>query len=459
MRNRLLSGFILFAILASALLVIPVGFTLETHAHNNILAALRRDTASLSTLLANDLSDQSVAVAKKLATTYSRSTGRHVIVVDAAGVVLATERRQVHDRRLLDVSAQVRATAVSGVTARTAFEGPQYYVATPLRDLGDRAASMRDAVLIVTFPVTVVTKAIRGDWQRLATYAALMIAAACLFGLVLSNSMVRPLRRIVAAVDAMGAGQLDARAPPVKSPREMARLAETVNFTAARLIALLEAQRNFVEDASHQLRTPLTALQLHLENLEMVRENSSSDDLASVFVEVDRLNRLVDSLLAMARNEAQPPVLVPVDVTAAVVDRVQFWRPFAEERNVAVTLDVPDSIELLAIDGAVEQILDIFLSNAFDATALEGHIEVSVRASDVSVEIHVTDSGVGLGDDERELALRRFWRGPHNANPGSGLGLAIADQLARLSNGRIELRNSPVRGVDATLVMPVRRRL
>ncbi len=110
------------------------------------------------------------------------------------------------------------------------------------------------------------------------------------------------------------------------------------------LITLLESQRAFVEDASHQLRTPLTSLQLHLENLQAAVGSSNEVDLNYVLAEMNRLSRMVDSLLALARNESKSPVLVSIDVHDIVVERAEVWRALAGEVDLELVVDTPETL-------------------------------------------------------------------------------------------------------------------
>lgn len=453
MRNRLLMGFILFSILATSILLVPIGFTLENHENANTLSALRHDATAFSTLLVNDFSHDRVEEAVDLARDYAHSTGRQILVTDRSGVLIATKSAQSKDKTLLNIVKTVGRAKISGVTAGTAIGGSQYYVAMQLPHASTPSNSMNRVVLVMTYPVKVVAKTIHSDWRNLGLFGVLILVAACLFGLVVSDSLARPLKRIGGAVEAIGSGQLDVRAPVTAGPIELRRLAGSINATAARLISLLAAQRAFVEDASHQLRTPLTALQLHLENLQHSSGYEGAEDLAAVLAEVGRLNRLVDSLLALARNESRKPILVPLRLQQIVLERVDYWRPFAEERQVELTWSVDESIEIMAIEGVMEQVLDNVLSNAFEATPPIGRVRVSgIEFGDI-VELHVIDNGIGLDSLERELALHRFWRGQASSDEGSGLGLAIVDQLIRLSGGSFELREATDGGIDATIVL------
>jgi signal transduction histidine kinase len=451
-RNRLLLGFILFAVIATALLVVPLGLSLQNHEGSNTLKNLQHDTNALSVLLTEALTRNDMSRAIKLSDTYARSTGRPILVVDTAGVLIATKANQARDETLLRVASSTRKKELSGHTHGTSAEGPQYYVALRLRHVDNKVVAMGHPVLIVSAPVKVTAARIRSDWTKLALFGLLMLLIACCFGFMISNSLVRPLRRIGSAVEAIGGGTLDVQAPVDEGPPELRRLAETINATSYRLIGLLEAQRSFVADASHQLRTPLTALQLHLENLQRTESSSSAVSLNAVIAEMGRLSRLVDSLLTLARNEGRDPVLTTVDVGDAVIDRCEIWHPLAEEMELTLTAVALPTISGLLVADALEQILDNLLSNAFDATPAGGAISIEAFESGDTVEIHVIDSGPGLKESERSLALRRFWRSTDNSNEGSGLGLAIVEQLVRLSSGTIELRGATNGGIDATLI-------
>src|SRR5487761_1933649 len=289
-RNRLLLGFVLFAFIAMALLVIPVGLTLDARDNASTLNALKRDTNALATILANDIGHNHLAEAVRLSNSYARTTHRQILVSKGAKTLIASKGIQTTDDALSLILQRVGVKQISGVIPRTAIEGPQYYVAMRLPTFATPKGSVEHIVLIVTYPVTIVTKAIRSDWRNLGLYGALMLVIACVLGFLFSNSLTRPLRRISVAVDEIGGGQLDVRAPVNDGPPELRRLAEAINSTSTRLINLLEAQRTFVEDASHQLRTPLTALQLRLENLQHGGPGQGPDDFAAVLTELDRMN-------------------------------------------------------------------------------------------------------------------------------------------------------------------------
>ncbi|HUY17252.1 MAG TPA: HAMP domain-containing sensor histidine kinase [Acidimicrobiales bacterium] len=452
MRIRLLVGFVLFAVIATALLVIPIGITLETHESSDTLRVLKRDVKGLSTLLTDALNHGDVRRAATLSNSYIRSTGHQVLVVDRNGILIASTAGKSGVQPLLKIARTVGSLDKSGTSANIAGEGSQYYVAVLLHRVID-TGSMEHVVLVVTSPVRAANIRVRNDWRDLALFGLFMIVVACLFGFFISGSLVRPLRRISRAVEAVGRGSLEVRASESEGPRELRALAQAFNATSARLIALLESQRAFVEDASHQLRTPLTSLQLHLENLQLSGELSGASNLKHVLTEMGRLRRMVDSLLELARNESKNPSLVRVDLHDLVLERVDVWKALAAELELEIVITAMPDLVVLAIDDVLEQVVDNLLANAFDATPAGGRIEIRAFQSENSVELHVVDNGPGLTPSELALALRRFWRSRDSKGDGSGLGLAIVDQLVQLSGGFVELHEASGGGLDAMIVL------
>ncbi len=231
----------------------------------------------------------------------------------------------------------------------------------------------------------------------------------------------------------------------------MVALADTFNEMADRLDELVTSQRRFVADASHQLRTPLTALRLRLETLGP--DSAATRDAA--LDEVARLTRLVDGLLSLARAEGARPVREPVSVTAVLAERQEAWLPLATEQRIGLELDVSgsaSSVTAQLVPGHLEQILDNLIDNALDVSPPDS--TVTLRSARVGgyVEIHVIDEGPGMTEEERRDAFAPFWQSATGRRAGSsGLGLAIAQQLARASQGSLRLDRSARGGIDAVV--------
>lgn len=229
-----------------------------------------------------------------------------------------------------------------------------------------------------------------------------------------------------------------------------------------RLDAVLTTQRAFVADASHQLRTPLTALRLRLENLQS-RLSSGSDqhdpsldrEVERAIDETNRLTELVTNLLQLARAD-EKSATAPSDLRTLVRDRVDTWTAVANERHV--TMVGPDGekagpILVRAVPGAIEQILDNLLDNAVRASPRGALVTVGIDEGTEVVALSIEDHGPGLNDADKAEAMRRFWRGD-TTTPGTGLGLAIVDALATASGGSTTLTDTDAGGLTVTVTFP-----
>jgi signal transduction histidine kinase len=224
---------------------------------------------------------------------------------------------------------------------------------------------------------------------------------------------------------------------------------------AKRLDDLIQRQRDFVADASHQLRTPLTALRLRLENLQ---SDAAGPERAAEFDdaidETTRLADLVGDLLQLAGAEKPQPA-VTTKLSELTRDRVDTWSAMADQADVTLRLQLPaDDVFASAVPGSIEQILDNLLDNAIKAAPTDSTIDVRIRRGDTFHELSIADQGPGLDPDSRRSAPERFWRADP-AGPGTGLGLAIVGTLVAASGGMIELRDNAPTGLVAVVELPV----
>ena len=449
MRRRFLLSFFLFTVVVLVGLEVPLGAAYRQRERQTVVDSLERDATALSAIAVDDLQHGDIDSLRNLSDRYARGAGEGVTIFDTAGhVVVAvgpTPSSAIRSGLTAQLNRALAGAKPSGIVHRP---GPDLlYVATPI---GAGRSSL--GVTVLAAPTTSLQQRVRRNWVELGVVGAVVLTVSAGLGLLLARSLIRPLADLDDAVAGLSAGDLGTRAAISSGPPELAGIVRRFNAMADRLQELIEAQQAFVADASHQLRTPLTALRLRLESLDAAVDAPERADLEAAITEAHRLSRLVDGLLALAKVEASKPDRSVIDVSAVVEDRVDSWAPLAEERDVTLRSRARTSTRALAVPGFLEQVLDNLIDNALDVSASQTTVEVFVKPSGSWVEVHVVDEGPGLSPMERLRAFDRFWRlDGSGRGEGTGLGLAIVRQLVRLSGGEVELRSAAGKGLDAVV--------
>jgi signal transduction histidine kinase len=400
-----------------------------------------------------------VTAVRGLAETYARDTDARVVVVDRSGeLVTDSDPTRSGPRNFAsrpEFRDALRGEENSGTRHSATLDEDLLYFAVPVVDGRSVIGAVR-----VTHPTSFLDARIRRTWLVLAGVGAVILGVVFLVSLRLARQVTRPLDDLERAAAELGRGELRTRAPVPDGPPEIRALAESFNRTAARLEELVTSQQSFVADASHQLRTPLAALRLRLENLESELERTTPadvarDDAAGALTEVGRLSHLVDGLLELARAERATGVPDAVAVAGVVDGRVDAWAALAAERDVELATDVEPGLVVRSVPGRLEQVLDNLLANALDVAPRESTVSVAASRRPDGVALEVRDAGPGMTPEQRDRAFDRFWR-PTGADRdgGSGLGLAIVQRLVTADAGTISLTETPGGGLTATLVLP-----
>ena len=450
MTRRLLLTYVSLTAVVLAVLVVPLGVVNARNEQRDLSAKVERDAVAVASLAEDALeagSPRPVPALRALADRYLARTGGRIVVVDADGTSVvdpsAPTGRSFSTRP--EIRAALAGTVASGTRGSQTLGTDLLYVAVPVASGGVVHGAVR-----ITYPTSELATRVRRYWLLLGAIAAVVLALAALLGLRLARWASRPLQRVEEAARRVGAGDLSVRAP-VDGPDEVRALAQEFNETVGKLEVLVGSQREFVADASHQLRTPLTAVRLRLENLEREVAAGGRADLDAAQAELDRLTELVETLLALARADAEVAPAGRLDAAAIVRERVEAWSALAEERGVSVEADVEPVPAAHAARERLEQALDNLISNALEASPSGGRVVVAARPRDGGIELTVVDEGRGLSPEERLRAFDRFWRGPDSA--GSGLGLPIARRLVEIDGGTVELRDAPRGGLEAAVVL------
>jgi signal transduction histidine kinase len=449
LRLRLLAAFAYILLLILVALEVPLALNLA----RRIDAEVRNEAAAQAVVVAANASGrmQDRQELERLARQAGRDLGARVIVVNRGGRLRADST----------VPATRPLSYASRPEIRTALAGR--------RAQGERHSdTLGEDLLYTAVPVTnnsVVVGAVRVTQSLEAVHArvrrgVLALVAiggfALLVGLalawVLANSLSKPLRSLAKTARRVEAGDLDARAEDV-GPSEQREVAAAFNDMTDRLGTVLAAQREFVANASHQLRTPLTGLRLRLESARTKSGADAEPELEAAEREVERLARLLTSLLTLAREGDKPGPSRPVSLARAAERAHERWAVAAERDGRLLEL-VGDGDATIA---ASEEDLAILLDNLIENAIRYSPARVAVDWGQEGAEawLAVLDEGPGLAAGEETRLFERFARGSAGSErAGTGLGLAIVDTLARRWRGRAALTNRPEGGTRAEVRFP-----
>ena len=278
----------------------------------------------------------------------------------------------------------------------------------------------------------------------------------------LAKRAVRPVAEIIAQSREIGGGTIDRRISAYADSKEYRGLVEVLNTMLDRLEDAFQAQRRFTADASHELRSPLTALR---GELELARRRKRSPDeyertIDSALEEVERLSRITEDLLTLARSDAGVLVLRPesVDLGAAAQEVVARLQGAATMRDVQIQTESAGNTLLRGDPDLLKRLIWNLVGNAVKFTPRGGQVSVRVDHADEGVRLHVADTGPGIPPDQVEHIFDRFYqinpvRTGGEADSGTGLGLAIARAIADLHSASIDVTNERT-GALFTVVFP-----
>ena len=462
MRARLISGFAGVAVLILTIFSVPMTRFVATVERERLVTELQRDAFILAGHAKETLSADTGSQLRSIQPyidAYVKVSDARVVVTNSAGRVIAS-----NDPALVigtdfsnrpEIATALRGSPATGERQSATLGQVLVYVAVPVLSGDDTLGAVR-----LSHPKSHVDNQVRNRVYGILGAGLISLVAALVVAVLLGTTISRPIERLRRATDKLGRGDFDARAGDGDGPREIRELARSFNAMSGRLGLMVENQRHFAGSVSHQLRTPLTALRLRLEQAESAvgrDDGAVAEALEASRAETDRLQDMIEQLLALTRLEGSAAKTVDVDAVRMVRDRVEMWEPLADERGVSLAVDVPSSARCAVVEGGLEQILDNFIDNAMSVAPQGSEIRIEVSHDDGHVQIDVTDRGPGLTDEQRDYAFDRFWRGPASTGEnGSGLGLAIVRQLAVASGGEAELLGNVGGGIRARVRLVAR---
>lgn len=249
---------------------------------------------------------------------------------------------------------------------------------------------------------------------------------------------LRPLRTIAAAVEQRS--DTDLAALPESPYRELAPLVDAINRLMRRLSERLAREQEFLADAAHELKTPLSVVQLNAHLLETATDGRQRRQAGSGLREgVARATHTVHQLLAFERARSDGATPAPLDLAALVRDRLALAAPLALQRAIEIELQATQPLMLPLHRESMSALLDNVIGNAIKYSPAAGRIEVHLGQAGAGARLTVTDQGPGIPPPLRARVFERFYRMPGQDQAGSGLGLSIAERAAERNAARIHL--------------------
>ena len=377
---------------------------------------------------------------EQIVTQAAAQVGGRVIAVDDRGILVADSKGPGSLGTLYATSGRpeighaLAGTPFSEIRDSIDLGHDIMATAVPIQDEQRLVGAVR-----ITRSVQQANDNVRNVTLGLAAIGIAALLAGMLLAFGLAGSLSRPLTRLAAAARRLGEGDLSARAGDVSGASEVEELGQSFDEMADRLERSAQAQREFVANASHQLRTPLTAMKLRLGGaIAEAADEELRGRLEAADREVDRLSGIVDRLLVMAR-EIEEGISASVDLREAVDRAVIRWNERAGQRDSTVVAQ-GDGGSARVDPTDLDQILDNLLDNA--TAYAPGEVTIESGGSNGRVFVAVRDRGPGIAPQDLARVTERFYRGRGVPSGGSGLGLAIARQLVEKWGGTLDVQSA-----------------
>jgi two-component system OmpR family sensor kinase len=317
------------------------------------------------------------------------------------------------------------------------------------------------SAVVVAVPLDRVESTTGNVRRALLAGGGAVLAVLAVIGWWVMRLGLRPIAEVTKVADAIGSGQRDRRAESYAGNTEADHLAREVNSMLDQLVAVEDRLRVFISDASHELRTPVTAIKgfTDLYRNGYLAGGELDEAMRRIGQESRRMEALVDDLLLLARlDEERALERSDVDLTSMIKDAV--LDSAATHPSRTVTADCESCLVVPGDEARLRQVLGNLVSNALVHAGPGATVTISAHAHAGVVAVEVADDGIGMDADGATHAFDRFWRsdtGRVRSRAGSGLGLSIVRAIVEAHGGRVSLDTAPGRGTRVRVALPVAR--
>lgn len=299
--------------------------------------------------------------------------------------------------------------------------------------------------------------------NEMVTMFFVVAVAALLLGMLISSLISKPIVELTRGIQRMGKGDFSARVPVRNGGGEISDMAKSFNSMSERLERLEESRNQFVSDASHELKTPLTSMKILLESLidqPEMEEELRTEFLSDMNKEIDRLNAVISDLLSLVKADSHSMRLERENISLAVLvkDVLHRLEPIINKNMQTLNFEVLDSCDIYADKDKLMQVAFNIIENASKYTQKEGTIEVKVLKNGKNAVLEVKDNGPGIASEHIDSIFQRFYRvdkARSRETGGTGLGLSISKQIVLLHNGDIKVESKEGEGTTFIVSLPV----
>jgi two-component system, OmpR family, sensor kinase len=452
LRTRLLAAFAYVLVLVIVALEVPLALNLSRRVDAEIRSEARGQAQLLAAFIPGRLDNREEL--DRLVRDANRDLDGRVIVVgplpggqllaDSAGTGLRS--RSYASRP--EIADALRGQPVQGERHSNSLGEDLLFTAVPVVSNGRTVGAVR-----VTQSVDAVDSEVRSDVIALIGVGVLALALGLGVAWLLAGSLARPLRGLAGTARRVAGGDLDARAK-AEGSSEQREVAEAFNDMTGRLGRALRAQREFVANASHQLRTPLTGMRLRLEAAALKsRDPEVERELLAAERETERLARLLTELLMLAR-ERERPEAERVSLATVAEAAIERWEARAESSGHRMSVGGDGAPVVAATDADLAVVLDNLIENALNYSPAGTLVAVEWGLNG-EAWVAVIDEGPGISAGESDRVFERFYRGETSGEvAGTGLGLSVVEALARRWEGSVRLEGRASGGTRAELRLP-----
>ena len=321
----------------------------------------------------------------------------------------------------------------------------------------------RDGALVMLTDAQNLHVSLRNIRRDTITWVVLIAVAVFILSLFVSNMFTKPIAALGAGIERMSRSDFSHRVE-IKGRNEFAQLAEAFNMMCKRLEQLDRSREQFVSNASHELKTPLSTMKILIETM-LYQEGGfepavQNELLTDINKEIDRLNTIISDLLALAHVDSGEADIKyePVILNELLIDCMEKLYPLARERRIELSIAARDQVTALCDKYRIMQVMYNLIDNAIKYTQRGGHVRAELTRAGKNAVLRIMDTGIGISRDDIIHIFDRFYRvdrARSRETGGTGLGLSIVKQIMALHRGNVSVTSEPGKGSTFTVELPL----